>query len=1113
MRPEPVKKDTPELTRETVEVSLLRRTFSPRTIATLLAGGAVILLASWWRSRGVPTATPLSLIHLFVFVAVLTVVALQRPVRLEHRTLVLLLLVGFPIAAGTLMLGPIGSGYESLMIWGVVATIALGRAGALLTTAIVCVLFPLSALFQVYDLVSLDATDYEKPEAWIFRITTGVVFSVAAVYVVLRVRSDLREAFERLAKAAQDYAALERRVGESKKSHALEGMAAGLAHDFGNTMMAARARLERLQRGLGEGSVESDLSRDVMSSIEQASELIEGLRFYGGTTREMPAQVVDLAAVTVGTIGTASHEAGKGDRVELIAPRGRHFVRGVPTNFYRLVLNLVTNAREAVAGRLDGRIRVSVGLEGDEEGDRSHGGRRVCLCVEDNGAGIEPDIMDRIFDPYFTTKKREGGGLGLAIVHRIVEELCGEITVRSELGQGTRFRVLLPAAPGPMAEADSPPDDHGKGSRILVVEDTPEIAEWIADTLSEAGFDVDVAEDPEDALRRLATSSTRYDMACVDMSLPTMSGIEFAFRVRAEQRSFPLLLMSGDVGTFSGATGSGLPSNTVLLAKPCSPPMLLSRVRETLSAAPKAEVDPRGKNLEEPGPESPLLEARSHQRGNGHGATPSSSAGGSESSGLHAPTVADELRYKNAALHACPDGIALLKEGIYFYANPSHAVMYGYENADELIGQSWTLLYDASEASRIHDVALTEVERSGRWKGEVVGKRRDGSLFDLRVEFTRVGRDVLICTSADISERNEFRSSLAQVASRLQMAMATVEAGTWDWDSETQKVQLDERCRSLLRIPPGVDLGVAELFDLLDEESRRAVRERIMKPLQAGVTQRLRCNGVRYDGTAATWSVSVTTDHSDTLHRTRVSGLIVEGDVRRTVGHLRAELISVLGHELNTPLTSLRGFLELLRSPSITELKRARYFDVLHREVLRLGQLAYNVGQLQRLDEESKSTASDPVTLAGVLERANRTAAQITGSPDRIRTTLADDLPLVEGGWAALHCIFANILINAYKFSDPDTYVRVDAQRTKEWVAVKISDEGIGAEEAETVLAFEPFFHGPRAERFGRAGIGLGLAIVGSVVEQIGGSVAFSSIPDVGTTVTVTLRPNDPVIE
>jgi CheY-like chemotaxis protein len=262
-------------------------------------------------------------------------------------------------------------------------------------------------------------------------------------------------------------------------------------------------------------------------------------------------------------------------------------MRGDPTQVFEAVLNLCTNAMQAMPQ--GGRLCVTIRREHlPAPRVLSHGripaGEYVRVSVEDDGAGMSSEVLEHLFEPFYTTRAAESGtGLGLAVVHGVVAECGGAVDVRSAPGHGATFTLYFPealdAAPTltPQRVAPAP----GRGEALLVVDDDPAIVSMAVETLADLGYQASGTVDPAAALRALGSSGGGFAAVITDEVMPGMSGTELTRRIRAQLPSLPVLLVSGYGGASlaARATEAGV---TRLLGKPLQRAELASALDEVL---------------------------------------------------------------------------------------------------------------------------------------------------------------------------------------------------------------------------------------------------------------------------------------------------------------------------------------------------------------------------------------------------------------------------------------------------------------------------------------------------------------------------------------------------
>ncbi|HET6577200.1 MAG TPA: response regulator, partial [Gemmatimonadales bacterium] len=248
-----------------------------------------------------------------------------------------------------------------------------------------------------------------------------------------------------------------------------------------------------------------------------------------------------------------------------------------PTQVRQVVMNLITNASDAL-GDAPGGITLRTGLVRDASANESH--PFVFLEVSDTGCGMDTDTLQRIFDPFFSTKFT-GRGLGLAAVMGIVESHHGHVRIRTAPGDGTTFRILFPAV---LDSADSAPRRisvpqwRGRGT-VLVVEDEEGVREVVGRMLERLGFEVITAEDGIEALGRLDHHEGAMAAVLLDLSMPRMGGPEVLQQIRERRPELPVVLMSGYTEQEVASKLLGPEGAAAFLQKPFLPEDLTSVLR------------------------------------------------------------------------------------------------------------------------------------------------------------------------------------------------------------------------------------------------------------------------------------------------------------------------------------------------------------------------------------------------------------------------------------------------------------------------------------------------------------------------------------------------------
>jgi len=347
--------------------------------------------------------------------------------------------------------------------------------------------------------------------------------------------------------------ALEDELRQSQKIEAIGVLAGGIAHDFNNILFAIIGYTELAMMQVAPDSEAAEHLRQIEKASERARELVQQiLTFSRRQDQEKRPLRLSLIVKEALQLLRSSIPATIEIRQDI---RTESSVLADPGQMHQLLVNLCTNAYHAIrdgSGLLTVRLHDTVLDEADLntiELDRP--GRYVILEVSDTGCGMDGDVLEKIFEPYFTTKEKgKGTGLGLAVVHGIVKSHQGRIAVYSEPGKGSTFRVYLPAleagesASGPSADPPEIPRPAA-GGRIMLVDDEEAIRSLAVRFLEDAGYRVEAFEDAEAAWSRFAGSPMDWDLLVTDQAMPRVTGAELVERVRGLRPDLPVILCTG----------------------------------------------------------------------------------------------------------------------------------------------------------------------------------------------------------------------------------------------------------------------------------------------------------------------------------------------------------------------------------------------------------------------------------------------------------------------------------------------------------------------------------------------------------------------------------------
>jgi PAS domain S-box-containing protein len=342
---------------------------------------------------------------------------------------------------------------------------------------------------------------------------------------------------------------LQAQLDQSKKMEAIGTLAGGIAHDFNNILSAIIGYSELARHGVEKGSLLYENLQAVLSAGIRARDLVQQiLTFSRQSDQERKPVEVGLICKVALKFLRASLPTTIEIRQDI---RSKSLIMADPTQIHQVLMNLCANGAHAMrekGGILDVKLEE---VELDEKFTGAHTelnpGPFVKLTVSDTGCGIPANLINQIFNPFFTTKKQgEGTGMGLSVVHGIVGSNGGKILVTSEPGQGSTFTVYLPVHELPseprIVNEESVPTG---GERILFVDDEPALVDIGKQILESLGYKVTARTGSLEALELFKSDRDRFDLVITDMTMPNMAGDNLAKELMKINPHIPVILCTG----------------------------------------------------------------------------------------------------------------------------------------------------------------------------------------------------------------------------------------------------------------------------------------------------------------------------------------------------------------------------------------------------------------------------------------------------------------------------------------------------------------------------------------------------------------------------------------
>ncbi len=350
-----------------------------------------------------------------------------------------------------------------------------------------------------------------------------------------------------------DFKNMESELRQAHKMESIGTLAGGIAHDFNNILSIIIGYAELALDEIPDWSPSFQNISEIKTASLRAKDVVRQLLSFS-RKGEQEHRPLALSAIIMESLQLIRASTPSSIEVRENIPDQCDMIMADATQIHQVLINLCTNASHAMTGER-GRIEitlspVTVSGENDDLPGEIRPGSYLKLMVTDNGSGIDPDISDRIFDPYFTTKDvGKGTGMGLAVVHGIIKNHNGHIFVDSEPGKGATFTILFPVLDQGSSRPDPTPEDgdanlSGKG-HILFVDDEISLAELSKKIIESMGYTVEQYSNPRDALAVFRHSPERFDLLISDMTMPVMSGLDLANQIKEIRSDLPVIICTG----------------------------------------------------------------------------------------------------------------------------------------------------------------------------------------------------------------------------------------------------------------------------------------------------------------------------------------------------------------------------------------------------------------------------------------------------------------------------------------------------------------------------------------------------------------------------------------
>jgi signal transduction histidine kinase/ActR/RegA family two-component response regulator len=380
----------------------------------------------------------------------------------------------------------------------------------------------------------------------------------------------------------------EEQLRQKQKIEAVGTLARGVAHDFNNLLTAIMGNVELSLLGLPPDHPEAPGLKLALKAAQRARDLVKQILVFSRQT-EPKREVVALGPMIDETVNLLRTLAKDPVAFEVQVAADVPPVSADPAQLHQVLMNLGANAVQAMRGQ-SGRLgftveSVTTGRELHDQQVQLNPGHYVRVAVQDTGPGMTDEVRRRVFEPFFTTKgPGEGSGLGLSVVHGIMQQHGGAVTLYTHPGRGSRFDLYFPVAPAATAPAPAAVNSAGRGERILLVDDDTAVVDTGRKIFERLGYRVSAHTRAERALEEYRREPAAFDLVFSDLTMPGMNGLQLLEAVRAVRTNQPFILCSG-IFSESDRQAASSYGVSVLLPKPLAIDTIGTAVKSALNGS------------------------------------------------------------------------------------------------------------------------------------------------------------------------------------------------------------------------------------------------------------------------------------------------------------------------------------------------------------------------------------------------------------------------------------------------------------------------------------------------------------------------------------------------